>query len=69
MTEDQRDRVSTLAPASLWRIPDGSWLAVRRNEQGTWVEVIDPTASALLALDFASDEQLRSRLPEPEVTS
>jgi hypothetical protein len=64
VTEGQRDRVGTVGPDSMWRIPDGSWLIVRRDARGTWVEVLDPEASALLAFDFASDEQLRSRLPE-----
>jgi hypothetical protein len=67
MTEAQRDRVETVKPDSMWRIPDGSWLIVRRDARGTWVEVMDPEATALLALDFASEDQLLSRLPESEV--
>jgi hypothetical protein len=67
MTEAQRARVEQVKPDSLWRIPDGSWFAVRRDERGTWVEVIDPVVSGLLAFDFATEERLRSPMPEPEV--
>lgn len=66
MTEAQRDRVEVVKPDSMWRIPDGSWLVVRRNETGTWVEVMDPEATAVLAMDFATEEQLWSRLPKSE---
>jgi hypothetical protein len=69
MTEAQRDRVAVVKPDSMWRVPDGSWLVVRRDARGTWVEVMDPEATAVLALDFAADEQLVSRLPESEVPS
>ena len=52
MTEAQVQRAALLAPDELWRIPLGSWLAVRRNETGTWIEVVDPEASSRLAFDF-----------------
>lgn len=62
MNDKQAERVRALGPKSLWSIPDGSWLAVRRNDSGTWVEVIDPEVSVLLALDFAADEARVERL-------
>lgn len=64
MNEEQSARVRAIDPDSLWSIPDGSWLAVRRNDRGTWLEVVDRRGSGLLAFDFATDEPLRSPLPE-----
>jgi hypothetical protein len=63
MTEAQRARVEQTKPDSLWRIPDGSWFAVRRDERGTWVEVIDPVASGLLAFDFPEGDDPGDRQP------
>jgi hypothetical protein len=69
VNEAQAGRITEIGAASLWRIPDGSWLAVRRNERGTWLEVVDPDATVLLAFDFATDEPLRSDLPEHGVAA
>lgn len=61
----QAHRIGVLGAESVWKIPDGSWLAVRRSpERGTWVEVIDPECSGLLAFDFATEERLRSKMPQ-----
>jgi hypothetical protein len=64
VTPEQAVRITAIGARSAWEIPDGSWLAVRQNEKGTWLEIIEPGPTALLAFDFATDEQLRSRLPE-----
>lgn len=64
MTPEQSARLEEMGARSLWRIPDASWLAVRRDERGTWVEILDPEATALLAFDFGTDEPLRSVMPE-----
>jgi hypothetical protein len=52
MTEEQAERIRAVKPTTLWAVPEGSWLMVRQNADGTWIEVLDPKASNLLAWDF-----------------
>jgi hypothetical protein len=57
MTEAQYARIVGLSRegrdgVSLQAIPDGSWLFVKRREGNTWIEVIDPEGSGLLAFDI-----------------
>jgi hypothetical protein len=59
MTEAQKQRIAVLmdhddvVSVSAWQVPEGSVLVSRtRRDGGTWVELLEPSPTCMLAWDL-----------------